>query len=149
MNVAGLPLTERAVPRVPLWPLAGRLALREALVAEHAAAFGRTDDLLIGLQLTHSGRFARPNGKQLEPAILYHHPVLDRKFRIPPGYPPPPSAQPPFGTPGITASPSPTVTPTSVTAPPQPTAVYRCLSRPAEPAFWCALIRKRTECLGP
>jgi putative ABC transport system permease protein len=30
MNVAGLPLTERAVPRVPLWPLAGRLALREA-----------------------------------------------------------------------------------------------------------------------
>ncbi len=30
MNVAGLPLTGRAVPPVPLWPLAGRLALREA-----------------------------------------------------------------------------------------------------------------------
>ncbi len=62
-------------------------ALRETLVAEHAAAHGQTDDLLIGLQLTHSGRFARPNGKQLEPAILYHHPLLDRKFRIPPDYP--------------------------------------------------------------
>ncbi len=61
--------------------------LREALVAEHAAAHGRTDDLLIGLQLTHSGRFARPNGKQLEPAIVYRHPLLDRKFRIPPDYP--------------------------------------------------------------
>lgn len=67
--------------------LSALAALREALVAEHAAAHGRTDDLLIGLQLTHSGRFARPNGKQLEPAILYHHPLLDRKFRIPPDYP--------------------------------------------------------------
>lgn len=61
--------------------------LREALVAEHLAAHGRTDDLLIGLQLTHSGRFARPNGKQLEPSILYHHPLLDRKFRISPDHP--------------------------------------------------------------
>src|SRR5438128_2784833 len=36
-------------------------ALREALVAEHQQHFARTDDLLVGLQLTHSGRFAKPN----------------------------------------------------------------------------------------
>jgi NADPH2 dehydrogenase len=58
-------------------------ALRAALVTEHKARFGRTDDLLIGVQLTHSGRFARPR-KALEPQILYHHPILDAKFGIPP-----------------------------------------------------------------
>jgi NADPH2 dehydrogenase len=57
--------------------------LREELVAEHRARFGRTDDLLVGLQLTHSGRFARPNSKQhLEPRIVYRHPLLDRRFAI-------------------------------------------------------------------
>ena len=43
------------------------------------------DDLLIGLQLTHSGRFCRPNAKsRLEPKIAYHHPLLDPKFGIDP-----------------------------------------------------------------
>ncbi len=63
------------------------MALREALAASHAT-LGRTDDLLVGLQLTHSGRFARPNDKRrLEPKILYHHPMLDKKFGLPPDYP--------------------------------------------------------------
>ncbi len=63
-------------------------ALRETLVAAHRERHGRTDDLLIGLQLTHSGRFCRPNDKKrLEPFILYHHPVLDRKFGLPADYP--------------------------------------------------------------
>ena len=49
---------------------------------------GSSDDLLVGLQLTHSGRFARPNDKKrLEPRILYHHPILDRKFNIQPSLP--------------------------------------------------------------
>jgi NADPH2 dehydrogenase len=62
--------------------------LRETLVGEHAAAFGRTDDLLVGLQLTHSGRFARPNDKKrIEPMTLYRHPVLDRKFGLAPNHP--------------------------------------------------------------
>jgi 2,4-dienoyl-CoA reductase-like NADH-dependent reductase (Old Yellow Enzyme family) len=62
--------------------------LRETLVAEHAARFGTTDDLLVGLQLTHSGRFARPNDKKrLEPRILYHHPLLDPRFGIGPDDP--------------------------------------------------------------
>jgi 2,4-dienoyl-CoA reductase-like NADH-dependent reductase (Old Yellow Enzyme family) len=51
--------------------------LRELLVDEHQATFGRTDDLLVGLQLTHSGRFARPDGEPA-PVLAYHHPVLDR-----------------------------------------------------------------------
>ena len=37
--------------------------LRELLVASHAERFGSTDDLFVGLQLTHSGRWARPNDK--------------------------------------------------------------------------------------
>lgn len=63
------------------------IALREALVATHAKHWC-SDDLLIGLQLTHSGRFACPRHKErLEPIILYHHPILDRKFGIAPDYP--------------------------------------------------------------
>jgi NADPH2 dehydrogenase len=62
--------------------------LREALVQAHQAATGNASDLLVGLQLTHSGRFCRPNSKtKLEPAILYHHPILDGKFGIPQDYP--------------------------------------------------------------
>ena len=41
-----------------------------------------------GLQLTHSGRFCRPNEKtRLEPKILYHHPVLDPQFNLDPDLP--------------------------------------------------------------
>lgn len=58
-------------------------SLREELVAAHAARFGTTDDLLVGLQLTHSGRFARPNDKKrIEPRIAYRHPILDAKFNV-------------------------------------------------------------------
>ncbi|HYE99734.1 MAG TPA: NADH:flavin oxidoreductase, partial [Planctomycetota bacterium] len=39
---------------------------------EHARACGTADDFLIGLQLTHSGRFAYPR-----PSILLHDPVID------------------------------------------------------------------------
>lgn len=62
--------------------------LREALVAEHKQAEGSTDGLLVGLQLTHSGRFSRPNATDRpEPRILYHHPLLDRRLKLPPDYP--------------------------------------------------------------
>jgi len=57
--------------------------LRELLVAAHRERYGE-GDLLIGLQLTHSGRFCRPNDHdRLEPQILYHHPLLDRKYNLP------------------------------------------------------------------
>ena len=62
--------------------------LRKVLVAAHEEKCGTSDDLLVGLQLTHSGRFARPNDKKkLEPRILYHHPILDRKFNVSPDHP--------------------------------------------------------------
>jgi len=57
--------------------------LRETLVAAHREACGSTDGLLVGLQLTHSGRFSRPNEKtKPEPRILYHHPFLDRRVSV-------------------------------------------------------------------
>jgi NADPH2 dehydrogenase len=62
--------------------------LRETLLAAHREACGTTDDLLIGLQLTHSGRFCRPNEKSKpEPRILYHHPFLDQRVGIDKSYP--------------------------------------------------------------
>lgn len=62
--------------------------LRETLVAAHRERVGSDEDLVIGLQLTHSGRFCRPNRKdRMEPRILFRHPILDRKFGIPDDYP--------------------------------------------------------------
>lgn len=61
---------------------AGLAALLEACRAAHQRAFGTTDDFVVGLQLTHSGRFCRPTSKQLAPRIAYHHPLLDAKFGI-------------------------------------------------------------------
>jgi len=62
--------------------------LRTSLVQNHAERYGTSDDLLAGLQLTHSGRFSRPNEITcLEPKILYHHPVLDPLFGIPADFP--------------------------------------------------------------
>jgi len=58
-------------------------ALRAELVAAHLERHGQDGDLLVGLQLTHSGRFARPYDKtRLEPRIAYSHPLLDARFGI-------------------------------------------------------------------
>ena len=62
----------------------GLAALLKELQDAHREHFENLDDLLVGLQLTHSGRFSRPNSKQLEPRIAYHHPLLDEKFQIDP-----------------------------------------------------------------
>ena len=57
--------------------------LRNALVAAHEERHGRSDDLVIGFQLTHSGRFCRPHDHhRLEPRVAYRHPLLDRRFNI-------------------------------------------------------------------
>jgi NADPH2 dehydrogenase len=59
------------------------LALFQLLQNTHQEKFGTTADLVIGLQLTHSGRFCKPNDdKKFESKILYHHPVLDAKFGL-------------------------------------------------------------------
>jgi NADPH2 dehydrogenase len=59
--------------------------LRELLIEEHRLTTGSTDGLVVGLQLTHSGRYARPNVKDRpEPRILYHHPILDKRLGLAP-----------------------------------------------------------------
>ena len=63
---------------------AGLTKLLATLEAAHFEEFGTTDDLLVGLQLTHSGRFCRPRSKKLEPRLAYHNPLLDAKFEIDP-----------------------------------------------------------------
>ncbi len=57
--------------------------LRQLLLTTHAEHFSKTDDLCVGLQLTHSGRYARPTDKKTaEPRIAYRHPVLDARLGI-------------------------------------------------------------------
>jgi 2,4-dienoyl-CoA reductase-like NADH-dependent reductase (Old Yellow Enzyme family) len=59
-------------------------SLYDDLLSDHMTKFGRTSDLLVGLQLTHSGRFAVPDSDRIrKPQILYRHSILDKKFNIP------------------------------------------------------------------
>lgn len=51
-------------------------ALREELLGSHRAAHGSTEGLMVGLQLTHSGRWSRPLGVPA-PRTAWSHPVLD------------------------------------------------------------------------
>ena len=63
--------------------IGGLAGLRRTLVDEHRQRYGTCDDLLVGLQLTHSGRFCRPTDKaRSEPWIPARHPVLDQRFGI-------------------------------------------------------------------
>lgn len=62
-------------------------ALHSELLEEHRREFGTTGDLLTGFQLTHSGRFSRPDASGMRPCILYRHPFLDRKFGLAEDYP--------------------------------------------------------------
>jgi NADPH2 dehydrogenase len=66
------PATQRAIA-----------SMRDELVSAHRERFGANadGDLLIGLQLTHSGRYARPNAHDRpEPLAAWHHPALDARF---------------------------------------------------------------------
>ena len=61
----------------------GLAGLRTALIEEHRLTTGSDDGLLIGLQLTHSGRFCRPHRyDRAEPRIAYHHPILDGRVGL-------------------------------------------------------------------
>src|SRR4051794_6275435 len=62
--------------------------LRSVLVREHISTTGSDEGLVIGLQLTHSGRYCRPNEHtRPQPRILYHHPLLDRRLKLSSDYP--------------------------------------------------------------
>jgi 2,4-dienoyl-CoA reductase-like NADH-dependent reductase (Old Yellow Enzyme family) len=64
---------------------AGLAALLRELTEAHREAFGSLEGLVIGLQLTHSGRFCKPEDHHKSaPRIAYHHPLLDAKFKIDP-----------------------------------------------------------------
>jgi NADPH2 dehydrogenase len=58
-------------------------ALHDELVSAHRERFGANADadLYIGLQITHSGRFARPDvWNRSAPLAACRHPILDRRF---------------------------------------------------------------------
>jgi 2,4-dienoyl-CoA reductase-like NADH-dependent reductase (Old Yellow Enzyme family) len=77
-NPRQLMLSESTLPAI------GRL--RERLVAAHVERFGAgaDEDLYIGLQLTHSGRFSKPNlHERPEPLAAVTNPILDQRFSRP------------------------------------------------------------------
>ena len=55
--------------------------LHALLVGSHREHCGSSDDLLTGLQLTHSGRFAKPDGTPA-PRTAFRHPILDARVGI-------------------------------------------------------------------
>ncbi len=78
----------RANPNQTLATASNENGLRQLLDSLHQAHqehCGSIEDLVVGLQLTHSGRFCKPNDHhRWEPRIAYHHPLLDAKFKISP-----------------------------------------------------------------
>jgi 2,4-dienoyl-CoA reductase-like NADH-dependent reductase (Old Yellow Enzyme family) len=59
--------------------------VKETRLAAHRK-FGRDHDLILILQLTHSGRHSRPHGRPA-PVIAQRNPLLDAKLGLPPDYP--------------------------------------------------------------
>jgi NADPH2 dehydrogenase len=79
-NPHQLMINERTLPAL--------IALRNELVHTHEMHHGDSADLVIGLQLTHSGRFSRPESDhRLRPSILYTHPLLNPRFDLAAEYP--------------------------------------------------------------
>lgn len=87
-EAAAVQPTGRANPNQTLATASNEAGLRtllETLRNAHLNGGQSLDDLVVGLQLTHSGRFCKPHDhKRWEPRIAYHHPLLDPKFNIAP-----------------------------------------------------------------
>ena len=66
----------------------GLTALLTSLLDGHASIGAARDDLLVGLQLTHSGRFARPDAGGPRPLIGHRHPALATKYGLDPALEP-------------------------------------------------------------
>jgi 2,4-dienoyl-CoA reductase-like NADH-dependent reductase (Old Yellow Enzyme family) len=70
-----------------LWIHPGSVAeiarLLETVRRIHRETWGNDSDLLIPIQLTHSGRYSWPNR-----IIAYHNPLIDQKTNTPPDQPP-------------------------------------------------------------
>ncbi len=79
-NPHQLMLTQQTLP--------GFIHLRQELVEHHVDKSGSDEGLLVGLQLSHAGRFACPHSiDQPEPVILHHHPDLDNLLSISSDFP--------------------------------------------------------------
>ena len=77
----------RANPNQLLAPTCGRAGLATLLTTlrdAHRGEHGTTDDLLVAVQLTHSGRFSKPTAAGRQPQIAYHHPLLDARHGVDP-----------------------------------------------------------------
>ena len=75
----------RANPNQLCAPASGRAGFARLLSAvreAHLERHGSTDDLIVALQLTHSGRFSKPTAAGRRPQIAYHHPLLDGRQGI-------------------------------------------------------------------
>lgn len=59
----------------------GLRALLSSLKDAHTAAGSNLDGLVVGLQLTHSGRWSRPLGPKA-PRVAVRHPELDRRAEV-------------------------------------------------------------------
>jgi len=62
--------------------LGGLRALRAEALAGHEEVGATRDGLVIGLQLTHSGRWSRPTAAGPAPRCAFRHPVLDPRLGI-------------------------------------------------------------------
>ena len=56
--------------------------LAEAARETHTAAGWSTEDLVLGLQLTHSGRWSRPTAAGPAPRVAFRHPALDGRSGV-------------------------------------------------------------------
>jgi NADPH2 dehydrogenase len=66
----------------------GLAQLRQTLIDEHRKTTGSDHAPVIGLQLTHSGRYCKPNlHSRNEPRIAHHHPILDKRLHLAESYP--------------------------------------------------------------
>jgi 2,4-dienoyl-CoA reductase-like NADH-dependent reductase (Old Yellow Enzyme family) len=77
----------RANPNQLCAPACGRAGYAELLAAvrsAHRARHGDDGDLVVALQLTHSGRFSRPTAAGRSPRIACHHPLLDARHGVDP-----------------------------------------------------------------
>ena len=75
----------RANPNQLCAPACGRAGFATLLstVREaHRERHGSTDDLIVALQLTHSGRFSKPTTAGRQPILAYQHPLLDGRQGI-------------------------------------------------------------------
>jgi hypothetical protein len=75
----------RANPRQLLAPALGREGMRtlvDTVRSAHRESHGDDGDLIVALQLTHSGRFSQPASGPRQPLIAFHHPLLDARHGV-------------------------------------------------------------------